>query len=660
MRKYIPVAKRAKHAKKTTKAARGGDLRALGVKRVWGSSYGAEGLGLGSRALRTGLAGTLACTMAFPVAALADEDDGVADSSDAAVSYSQQESDAYDTSGPESGLNKSETVYVKADAAGAKQGVYVVNKFNTGKSEQVSDPANYESVKNLSSTEDIEQKDGSVELTTLAGEPFYYQGDLDASTELPWDITVRYYLDGVEKTPEEMQGVSGEVRVVLDVQTKASEDADDDADGDAAGEGGATDDGLSDFADSYLVQATGTFPEDTFTITDAGDATVAHAGSSATVACMVMPGTSTTFEIVGQAHEFSYDGWQVAAMSLGMAIDLAEQDTSELSDATGELKDATSQLADGADELTDGASEVDSGAGELTSGAQSLSSGASQLDSGASSLAAGAADAASGAQSLSAGLNSLVSGSAQYISALQGARQDSSAAQASLGSAQSAYASALANAYSAAASGDAAAQSSSLAALDAAAQALAEASGQYYAAYGANQAIDQALAGYTSLDAGIADAASGAANLSSGTASLSSGAASLSSGAASLSDGAGSLSAGTQSLASGTSQLASGSRELADGATELADSVSGMDDEILDEMQSLIDEKLGADFQPHSFVVSENTAVDDVEFVYVIDGVSAPDDEEDAEGDGTGDADAEESDEGIIDRLFALLQPKEE
>lgn len=585
---------------------------------------------------------------------------------------------------------KDEVVYVKGDATGATQGIYVVNVFDTDSAEEVSDPADYTSVTNLTTNEALQQEDGKVKLTTTSNEPFYYQGDMDAGTQLPWTISVKYYLDDAQVQPSELSGASGELRIVFDVQA-----LDDDSD-------------TADFASSYLLQAQGTFAEENFAISDAGDATLAHSGSNEVVSCLVLPGESETFEVKGTARDFQYDGWQIAAMSLSMAVDLADQDISELTDSCDELEDATSQLSDGADELEDGSDTLSSGASKLASGASSAASGANSVASGASSTASGAKSLASGASKLSSGVNSAVSGlsslssggkklssgwsdvysgiksasdgaskaakgSEAYADGLKSSMKEYESAASQVDAAKQAYA----TAYQAAVSDPTA---ENIKAMNTAAQTLASvsgASGAYSALQGASSSYSQVDEGIQSLSTGASSLKSGASSFDSGLSTYLSGASSAASQASKLSEGASSLSSGASKLAKGTKKLSSGASSLADGTksvsdgaiklssasatlssgasklasgnASLADSVNGMDDKILDQLQETIDKKLGSDFKAHSFVTPSNTDVDDVQFVYVLEGVDAPDDED------SGDADDSGENQTFFDRLFALF-----
>ena len=687
----------------------------------------------GARVVRAAVAMGLAGTLAMPGAAWA------ADGSAGALS-----------------AEKDEVVYVKAGADGATQGVYVVNVFDTATAVTVDDPGRYTRVKNLTTEDELVQRDGAVQVKTLSGEPFYYQGDLDAATVLPWDIALSYYLDGREVGPDELAGATGKVRVVLDVKARTDASAN----------------GVSDFAQSCLLQAQGTFSEESFGIEDAGDATVAHAGSNALVTCLVLPGESAMFEITGQARGFEYAGWQISALPLSMAIDLASQDTSELTGKTDQLEEATSQLSEGAGALADGLGSLNAGAQSLSSGTGEVAVGADSLANGAGSLAAGAADLAAGTNSLNDGANRAAAGAASVndgaqklaVSAgklqegagalMEGLAQTSASSSALLGgwdqlrgsagslndgaqalaagSGQFAagLAASKANAASAAASYDvataafaAAAQAAkdnpsadTVAAMNSAALALAavsQASGAYGALSGVESSyaqvaggissvasgtaamgagagefdeslraytgavesiatqstelgngVDQAVAGIGSLAAGAGEAAEGAAEVSSGAAGAARGAQSAAAGAASLAAGSSDLALGAHEAASGSAQVASGAGTvaggagtLANGAAELAVATKGMGQEVLDELQKAIDEKLGADFVAHSFVDPANEAVDDVQFVYVVEGVEAVDDEPDGEG-GPAASEDGSTKATFIDRLLALFRPE--
>lgn len=615
--------------------ALGGAVRAGERKRL--GTGAALGRALVTGALVTSL--TLSPVLACPLAAYADAD------------------------GVSSSVKKDETVYVKTDASGAVKGAYVVNLFNAAHDATVEDAGSYAEVLNLTDSQKLVQKDGSVKLKVSGDEPFYYQGTLDANTELPWDIDVTYLLDGREVAADELAGASGELEIRLAVTSKA------DGGGDA-----------SDFANSCVLQAQGSFDESRFTLEDAGDATAAHVGNSTTVTAMVLPGESEAFSIKGDARDFVYDGWQVAAMPLSMAIDISSA-VGDLTDKADELSGATAELSGGAGSLAGALTSIDGGVSSLVAGAGSVAAGAASLGDGARSLVAGAQQLSGGVSSLASALGELsgrsqglrdgsadvVAGAAQlsdglgaYISTLQGSKQQ---LLISVEEAQAGYQAAIAGLAQSVAAG-----TFSQADVDAVNSAVATLS-QVSGGAGANQALDQATGGAQALAAGASDLAAGAATLQDGASAYAGavdamvgvasaavpGAQSLAAGATDLSSGADRLVGGTAQLASGASQLSSGTSQAKDGADkldsgakELAEATAGLGDEVIDQVQEKINEKLGAGYEAHSFVAPQNKDVDRVQFVYAVEGIAKPKTKKAAK--------ADVNDQTPLDRLLALFQ----
>jgi putative membrane protein len=184
----------------------------------------------------------------------------------------------------ESQSAKTEVVYARTDATGKKSGVYVVNDFDTPTAQTVTDPGTYTKVQNLSTSEELSNTNGSVTLTTTAGEPVYYQGDLDASTQLPWDVEVTYRLDGKVVSPDELSGKSGK----LDIELKVT--------------GMDDDSSTSDFAKSFMLQAQGTFPNDNFHLDDSDDGTVAVVGDNTLVTYLLIPRHQRRLAHHGRGH----------------------------------------------------------------------------------------------------------------------------------------------------------------------------------------------------------------------------------------------------------------------------------------------------------------------------------------------------------------------
>jgi hypothetical protein len=107
---------------------------------------------------------------------------------------------------------KDEVVYASLDADGSVKGVYVVNEFKGG---NIVDYGNYTKVRNLTTTDEIKQ-DGDKITVSTDQEKLHYQGDME-NVSLPWNVKIKYYLDDIEKSPQEIAGATGHLKMKLDI-----------------------------------------------------------------------------------------------------------------------------------------------------------------------------------------------------------------------------------------------------------------------------------------------------------------------------------------------------------------------------------------------------------------------------------------------------------
>ena len=107
---------------------------------------------------------------------------------------------------------KEEVVYIMTDAEGTVQNLNVVNIFGRG---SVTDYGDYTDVKMLTTNDPITQNGDEITFTTDA-ERVYYQGTLE-NREIPWDISIRYTLDGKDVLPDELGGKSGKLKIYFTV-----------------------------------------------------------------------------------------------------------------------------------------------------------------------------------------------------------------------------------------------------------------------------------------------------------------------------------------------------------------------------------------------------------------------------------------------------------
>ena len=93
---------------------------------------------------------------------------------------------------------KEEVVYINLDAEGEIKDLNVVNIFGKG---EIIDYGAYDSVEMMNTSDEITQKGDKISFSTDT-DRVYYKGKM-SNKEIPWNISIRYYLDGKEYSAEE-------------------------------------------------------------------------------------------------------------------------------------------------------------------------------------------------------------------------------------------------------------------------------------------------------------------------------------------------------------------------------------------------------------------------------------------------------------------------
>lgn len=254
---------------------------------------------------------------------------------------------------------KDEVVYINLDPEGSNGTIYVVNSYDLTQETAITDYGDYRGVKNLTTTAALEQSGDTVRFTAPAGK-FYYQGELDSSriADLPWRVSVTYFLNGKETPGAQLAGASGKLEI------RGSLTLNPDAD--------------PVYADNFALQATVLLDTDRCKNIDADGATLADVGADKQMSYIVLPGKEKQFTITADVENFEMDGIQVNGIPL--VLEIEDPDTSEIKDQIYDLQDGAAQLDDGAMALEDGVDELENGVLELRDGAESLSSGAQDLN----------------------------------------------------------------------------------------------------------------------------------------------------------------------------------------------------------------------------------------------------------------------------------------
>ena len=221
---------------------------------------------------------------------------------------------------------KDENVYVTLNDDGSVSSVYVVNEFTSDKAGTITDYGDYSSVKNLTTDDVITQNGEKITVEAPEGR-FYYQGNLK-TTDIPWKISIRYFLDGSEISTDDLAGKSGRLKIEMAIsENKACE---------------------GNFFDNYLLQATVVLDTEKCSNITADGATTANVGKNRQLVYNLMAGQEKTIEISADVTDFEMEGITFQGVPMSFDIDTDSFDTTELKNKTKEITDAATDLKDGA------------------------------------------------------------------------------------------------------------------------------------------------------------------------------------------------------------------------------------------------------------------------------------------------------------------------
>lgn len=246
-----------------------------------------------------------------------------------------------------------ETLYITLDDDGNIEESSVVKRYTPNGSTTVTDYGSYESVTNLSTESTaVTGEDGSVTFTLPNGEDsFYFEGKTNIQkSELPWDIQIRYFLNNVEKQPQDLAGASGLVRVSIDfIPSKTAPEY---------------------YRNHMALTAATAVDMDKNTSFRADGAQIQSMGNMKAMVFIVIPGEEQHLDIEIGSDNFEFSG----LVFLMMPLTLAQLD--QISD----LRDAKETIEDSSDALNDSLDIVLDSLGQMQSGLDGTINGLRRLD----------------------------------------------------------------------------------------------------------------------------------------------------------------------------------------------------------------------------------------------------------------------------------------
>ena len=547
--------------------------------------------------------------------------------------------------------SKEEVVYVNLTSGGSVKEMYAVNIFDD---KNITDYGDYLSVELLNTTDNINQNGDEITFSSSA-DRVYYKGKMK-STIMPWNISIKYYMDGKEYAPEEAAGKSGKMEIYFKVSKNEAYDG--------------------SFYDAYALQASFILDTEIAKNITAADATLANVGNKKQLTYTILPGEGIDTVITADVTDFEMDAVSINGIPLNMNIQVKDEElmnkvdellggiedidngADELNSGVNRLSDATrddlqpgvNQLNDGMKDLNDGVLKIQDGLDELNSKSYELTSGSAQVLSALntinsqlnsqeqkdsiSQLVSGSAGIKDGITNLTGKLGELQAGVsyAKFMDALAAeGLSDEAISQLELSNTQ--IASMLESSNPVAAG--------TILKNNQVIEGLKSGINQYLTTVNTNitalyQGAQSLNTEYAKLDAGIRSLAVSIQQLADGVNQLVSEYGKLDKGVNEYTEGVAKVIAGYSQIVTGTSDLLSGSGELRDGTAELVNSIAelydgtsqlkdgtgemrdetdGMDTQITDKIDEMVNGITGGNYELVSFVSEKNTNVKAVQFV---------------------------------------------
>ena len=290
----------------------------------------------------------------------------------------------------EPSTEKEEVVYANTDANGDVRGVYVVNIFAGG---DIVDYGDYAEVKILNTTDEISRSGDKITVSTDA-ESLYYEGTMK-SRDLPWDIDIRYTLNGEKITPEELAGKSGEIEINLGFHQNTACD--------------------SSFFDRCALQTTMTLDTEKCKNIVANGATMANVGQNKQLSYILLPGNEKEYTVTADVTDFEMESISINGIRMDLSVDI---DNEELMAQVRQIEDAAVVLDDGAAAVNGGAEQLAEGTKELNESVSLIAGGGATLAAGIQAFTAGLEEAEKGLALLNSESEKLTSGSKEVKTAL--------------------------------------------------------------------------------------------------------------------------------------------------------------------------------------------------------------------------------------------------
>ena len=286
---------------------------------------------------------------------------------------------------------KEEVVYGMLNSDGSGHQIYVVNIFdNKG---EIIDHGDYSGVRNMKSDDEIKMDKNKITVNNTH-DKLYYEGVLKRN-ELPWNISIKYFMDNKEYSAEDIVGKSGDLRIRIKM--------------------GENENVSNSFYKNYALQAAVVLNTEKVQDIKTDDATIVNIGKDKQLTYTILPGRGADISIQANVKDFEMEAIVINGINLNLDIDI---DDEALIEKAEELLSGLNKLDKGTNDIKGGALKLKEGTSKLNNGAEKLKNGTDDLDNGVSSLKNGIQEIDNALEALNSKSSDLTQGSGEFKSAL--------------------------------------------------------------------------------------------------------------------------------------------------------------------------------------------------------------------------------------------------
>ena len=248
-----------------------------------------------------------------------------------------------------------EALYVTMDPYGTIKESSVVKSYDLNGAGTIVDYGTYSEINNMTDyavpTVENEKVTFTLDEVPVNGR-FYFEGKMnpeEVGKNLPWDITVRYKLNGVEKKMEELAHEKGLVEIFIDaVPNKNTSDY---------------------YRNNMTLEITSIVDMDKNLSVEAPGAQLQSVGNMKAVLFMILPGEEQHYEIRIGSDDFEFSG--LAFMMVPVTLSQLDR-LEDLRDARDTVKDSADAIGDSLDVILDSLEGLQDGLGGTVAGLKQL------------------------------------------------------------------------------------------------------------------------------------------------------------------------------------------------------------------------------------------------------------------------------------------------